>query len=191
MSPITELGDESDLSNEDTLGTLATEESNTLSGESSGEDDVVTEEESSESEDDDASGPLNFAITAPKEVKQMIIAICRSNEFVFPTYNGKRHVHPHQLDRLLEQLRNMFWNHRRVVVEYDHATFVTERPPLGSMFEPDGYYTPNGVFVPKEAREGVQRLKMRYREIQHAQERASDAKRREETSLSGKGHAPR
>ena len=55
----------------------------------------VTEEESSESKDDDALGPLNFAITAPKEVKQMIIAIYRSNEFVFPTYNGKRHVYPY------------------------------------------------------------------------------------------------
>ena len=69
MSPITELGGKSDLSNEDTLGTLATEESNTLSGESSRENDVVTEEESSESKDDDALGLLNFAITAPKEVK--------------------------------------------------------------------------------------------------------------------------
>ena len=95
MSPITELGDESDLSNEDILGTLATEESNTLSGESSKGDDVVTEEELSESKDDDVLGLLNFAITAPKEVKQTIITIYRSNEYVFPTYNGKRYVYPY------------------------------------------------------------------------------------------------
>ena len=69
MSPITELGNKSDLSNEDTLGTLATEESNTLSGESSREDDIVSEEELSESKDDDVLGLLNFTITVPKEVK--------------------------------------------------------------------------------------------------------------------------
>ena len=95
VSPITELGDKSNLSNEDILGTLATEESNTLSGESSREDDVVSEEELSESKDDDVLGLLNFTITVPKEVKQIIITIYRSNEFVFPTYNGKRHVYPY------------------------------------------------------------------------------------------------
>jgi len=57
-----------------------------------------------------------------------------------------------------------------VKVQYDHATFVQEYPPLGSKFMPNGYLTPAGVLVTNDLRTALTQLK-KYYEVQQRAER--------------------
>lgn len=67
---------------------------------------------------------------------------------------------------MLEKIRSMFWKQPRVEADYDEATFVTERPPIGSTFNPDGsYVTPEGIVISKVVRDEVTNLRALYRDV--------------------------
>ena len=70
---------------------------------------------------------------------------------------------------MLDQIRNAFWEHRLVVVDYDFKAFIQERPPLGSTFAPAGYIIPTGERVNKSMRDGINLLRSRYAQAQQQQ----------------------
>ena len=70
---------------------------------------------------------------------------------------------------MLERIRAQYWDHDLVEIDYDFKSFVSEKPPIGSIFSPDGYIVPDGTFVNKTMRQGVTDLKMRYRQCQTPQ----------------------
>jgi len=142
--------------------------------EDTSEEESAEEEESSENEQGSSLAMTNdevltFTMEGHGEAMQMFTAIARHYEEVFPRVGDKRYLHPHQLERLLQQLRTMFWGHRLVKVQYDHATFVQEYPPLGSKFVPNGYLTPAGILVTNDLRSTLTQLKKHYRTEQGAQ----------------------
>lgn len=138
------------------------------------EEDTGTDsgEDSEESSEDEGQGStlalesndlLEFAIEGHGEALQMFKEIARRYEEVFPRVGNKRYLHPHQFELFLQRLRAMFWGHRLVDVEYDHAMIIHEYPPLGSVFSHGGYTTPDGILVDNRMRQMVTQLKIHYR----------------------------
>ena len=94
---------------------------------------------------------------------------------------GERKVHPHEFDILLEKVRNLFWNDPLISVEYDAATYVTERPPIGSCFQPDGsYVTPDGMIATRVLRQELTNLRDCYRKVSNVQQRVNHKRISEE-----------
>ena len=113
-----------------------------------------------------------ITVEGPQPVIKMILHIARKYEEVFPKLQGKRRLHPHEFDTMLEQIRAMFWDYRLVDVEYDASHYVAERIPLGSEFHNDlGYTTPDGTSVPVRLRNRVNTLRQGYRRMQQIQQK--------------------
>lgn len=122
------------------------------------------DDEQGSSIDPDGSDLMEFVIQGEGEALRMIREIATRYEEVFPRIGNQRHLHPHEFERMLERLRAMFWRHRLVDVEYDHAMIIHEYPPLGSVFSGDGgYTTPDGIVVNPCMRRTVRKLKQHYR----------------------------
>ena len=101
---------------------------------------------------------------------KIAMIFARKYEEIFPYYNGRRALQPHQLELALEQVRSTFWDHPLTHVDYDHASFVVEKPPLGSKFDSSGgYLTPGGLYINRTMRNGVRVIKARYRQMQEIQ----------------------
>ena len=65
----------------------------------------------------------------------------------------------------------MFWQHPLVPDQENYARgFVLERPPIGSLFFPEGYIAPDGTFISREMRNTVTRLKQQFEELQNIQQ---------------------
>jgi hypothetical protein len=143
--------------------------------EESNDDDEESEEESSDN--DQFSHPCDFENNikvlhayVPSCFAMMFGIMMRHGEEAFPSVNGQRFLHPQNFDRMLDQIRKAFWNHRLVVVNYDFEDFVVERPPLGSTFAPAGYIIPTGERVNKSMRDGINLLRSRYSQAQKQQQ---------------------
>ncbi|CAD0052049.1 unnamed protein product [Aureobasidium pullulans] len=141
------------------------------------EDDSDEEEESEEESDNDdhdhlCSGKEGIEILhayVPSCFTKMFNVIMKYGEEAFPETNGQRFLHPHNFDNMLDQIRNAFWEHRLVVVNYDFKAFIQEKPPLGSTFAPAGYIIPTGERVNKSMRDGINLLRSRYAQAQQQQ----------------------
>jgi len=108
---------------------------------------------------------------------QGVIDVLRSGHVhVFPRQpDGTYKVHPNYLDLMLERIRAQYWDHDLVEIDYDFKSFISEKPPIGSIFTSDGYIIPDGTFVNKTMRQGVTDLKTRYRQCQTPQTAAHAA----------------
>lgn len=145
--------------------------------EDSAEDSESEEASSENSEDDDTSESdeesnpevLHFSVDAPAPMMKMIKYMARNFEYLFPQVHGKRYLNPTQLDAMFISIRAMFWTHRRIDVQYDFSTLITERIPIGSIITPHGYITPNNEVVTKEMRQAVRDLGEKYRYAQRSQ----------------------
>ncbi|KAG9939811.1 hypothetical protein KCU85_g10054, partial [Aureobasidium melanogenum] len=121
------------------------------------EDDDEEESSDEESSDDEPDNHLCdrdegiHALHAyvPSCFTKMFDIMMKHGEEAFPSINGQRFLHPHNFDNMLDQIRNAFWDHRLVVVDYDFKAFIVEKPPLGSTFAPAGYIIPTGERVNK------------------------------------------
>ncbi|CAD0056184.1 unnamed protein product [Aureobasidium pullulans] len=141
------------------------------------EDDSDEEEESEEESDNDdhdhlCSGKEGIEILhayVPSCFTKMFNVMMKYGEEAFPETNGQRFLHPHNFDNMLDQIRNAFWEHRLVVVNYDFKAFIQEKPPLGSTFAPAGYIIPTGERVNKSMRDGINLLRSRYAQAQQQQ----------------------
>jgi len=129
-----------------------------------------TSDEYSEDEEPDHNEILNFSVDGPEPIRMMVEHMARRYEETFPKIHGKRRIHPHEFDHMLTQLRTMFWNYRRVNVDYDASDYVAEKVPIGSTFNPDGsYYDPDGIIINRQMRERVKLVALKYQEIQQIQ----------------------
>jgi hypothetical protein len=101
----------------------------------------------------------------------MFQEIARRYEEIFPMVDGKRLLHAENFDRMLNRLRSMFWQHPLVPDQETHARgFILDKPPIGSLFFPEGYIAPDGTFVTREMRSLVTRLKAQFEEIRDIQQ---------------------
>ncbi len=87
------LGQITEISDSDALNESTPEES---------EDEYSDDEESSDNE------ILNFSVDRLEPIRKMVLHICRRYEEIFPKEAGKRRVDPHEFDKMLAELRNMF-----------------------------------------------------------------------------------
>ena len=135
-------------------------------------EDSASELELSEAEDDASSDEdvtlsrtnelLHFTMDNANEATQMMVYIARRYEEVFPKLGGKRFLHLHQFELLIKQLRNMFWTHRLVPVHYDYGMIVSEKIPIGSQFENNGYRLPSSQAVRVGMREAITNLRRQF-----------------------------
>jgi hypothetical protein len=163
------------------------------------EDDDEEESSEEESDDDQFSHPCDFENNievlhayVPSCFAMMFGIMMRHGEEAFPSVNGQRFLHPQNFDRMLDQIRKAFWNHRLVVVNYDFEDFIVERPPLGSTFAPAGYIIPTGERVNKSMRDGINLLRSRYSQAQKQQQTLYERHLHEQeskTNSKGKGKA--
>lgn len=127
-------------------------------------------EESEDDEEDDSELRL-FVISGHSEALQMFREIARRYEETFPLVDGRRLLHAESFDRMLNRLRSMFWQHPLVPDQEIHARgFILERPPIGSLFFPEGYLAPDGTFVSRDMRDLITRLKAQFEELQNIQQ---------------------
>jgi hypothetical protein len=155
------------------------------------EDTTDSEESEEESSDDDQPDhPCEFSDNievlhayVPACFAMMFGMMMKHGEEAFPAINGQRFLHPHNFDKMLDQIRDAFWNHRLVVVEYNFDDFVIERVPLGSTFAPAGYIIPSGERVNKSMREGIDLQRSRYAQAQKQQRTLYERHLREEHGL--------
>ncbi|KAG9715803.1 hypothetical protein KCU75_g23677, partial [Aureobasidium melanogenum] len=98
------------------------------------EDDDEEESSDEESSDDEPDNHLCdrdegiHALHAyvPSCFTKMFDIMMKHGEEAFPSINGQRFLHPHNFDNMLDQIRNAFWDHRLVVVDYDFKAFIVE-----------------------------------------------------------------
>lgn len=134
-----------------------------------------SDEELEYSDDDEPDDVENCTVTAetPSPIARIITLIAEDAGAVFPVIEGKRRLHPHRFERLLEKIRGLMWNYRQVNVDWDAYSYVLDRPPIGSKFDAKtgGYTAPDGVAISRTMRERVKIIKQRYKEIQEIQEK--------------------
>jgi len=132
-------------------------------------------EESSDSEESEGEGEgentlMQFVITGHGEALLMFQEIVRRYEEILPIIDGKRLLHAENFDRMLNRLRSMFWQHPLVPDQENRAReFILDRPPIGSLFFPEGYIALDGTFITREMRSRIMRLKAQFEEIQDIQ----------------------
>ncbi len=153
------------MTNTEDLGVIP-EIEDSDAGESTPED---SEEEYS---DDDAPGDnelLHFTVDGPEPIRRMILHIARRFEEIFPEIQGKRRLHASEFEQTLAQLKAMFWDYRQISSDHENHSYVQEVVPMGSIFKPGGYTTPNGIYISRQMRERVMLLNQRYKEIERMQ----------------------
>ena len=153
------------MTNTEDLGVIP-EIEDSDAGESTPED---SEEEYS---DDDAPGDnelLHFTVDGPEPIRRMILHIARRFEEIFPEIQGKRRLHASEFEQTLAQLKAMFWDYRQISSDSENHSYVQEVVPMGSIFKPGGYTTPDGIYISRQMRERVTLLNQRYKEIERMQ----------------------
>ncbi|KAK0857835.1 hypothetical protein LTR87_017822 [Friedmanniomyces endolithicus] len=153
------------MTNTEDLGVIP-EIEDSDAGESTLED---SEEEYS---DDDAPGDnelLHFTVDGPEPIRRMILYIARRFEEIFPEIQGKRRLHASEFEQTLAQLKAMFWDYRQISSDSENHSYVQEVVPMGSIFKPGSYTTPNGIYISRQMRERVTLLNQRYKEIERMQ----------------------
>ncbi|KAK1807167.1 hypothetical protein LTR12_018490, partial [Friedmanniomyces endolithicus] len=66
-------------------------------------------------------------------------------------------------------LKAMFWDYRQISSDSENHSYVQEVVPMGSIFKPGGYTTPDGIYISRQMRERVTLLNQRYKEIERMQ----------------------
>jgi len=130
------------------------------------------EESEEEYSDDDAPGDnelLHFTVDGPEPIRRMILHIARRFEEIFPEIQGKRRLHASEFEQTLAQLKAMFWDYRQISSDHENHSYVQEVVPMGSIFKPGGYTTPDGIYISRQMRERVMLLNQRYKEIERMQ----------------------
>ena len=141
-------------------------------GEATPED---SEEEYTDDDEPDDNEILNFSVDGPEPIKRMVLHIVQRYEEIFPRIQGKRRLNPRGFDEALLGLRSMFWKYRRVYTNFTEYAHVREIVPIGSRFNPDGsYFTPDGKFIPRQMRERIRLIDLRYREFYRIQDAWQD-----------------
>lgn len=132
-----------------------------------------SEEEYSDDNEPDDLGKVVMTIEASNPVVRLMTLISEDAGAVFPVIEGKRRLHPHRFEQLLERMRMLLWNYRKVNVDWDAYSYVVDRPPMGSKFDAKtgGYTAPDGIAISRIMRERVKILKQRFKEIQEIQEK--------------------
>lgn len=131
-----------------------------------------SEEEYTDDDEPDDNELIYFSVEGPNPIKKMILHIAQRHEEVFPKIQGKRRLNPHEFDYMQNELRRMFWNYRKINVEYNARLYVQDKPPMGSHFRTDGgYVAPDGTMITRTMRERVMTAKQRFGEMQQIQER--------------------
>ena len=127
------------------------------------------EDSSDEYSEDEAPGDnelIHFAIEGPQPVIDMILHLSHRFEEVFPKIQGKRRLHALEFERMITQLRAMFWNYRQVNLDYEDWPYIQEIPPLGSEFTTTGgYIAPDGIHISSTMRKGIGLIRRGYQEI--------------------------
>ena len=133
-------------------------------------DSETMDEDSTDNEEspDHIDGETSFRL--PSNFNRIFKIMVKHSEEVFPIVEGQRFLHPQNFDQMLHEIRNAFWDHRLFVVDYDFQDFIQERPPLGSIFAPQGYIIPTGERVNRSMREGINLLRSRYAQAQKQQQ---------------------
>ena len=133
------------------------------------------EGQSSEEDDDDVSSIMietprlenldaTITITAPMQMRQIIFELTTWNDRVFPRdSDGHVRIDPDYFHQMWMEMRSMMWHEPIVPTTYDHGSFVVELPPMGSTFTDEGYWTPQGLFVPRRLQEYTTQVKRAYR----------------------------
>ena len=122
-------------------------------------------------EDPDYEELIYFAIEAPGPIRKLINYIAQNYELAFPKIGGKRHLDPFHFEMLIDSMRAQFAHHRRVQTGTDLGESIRERPPFGSIFQPDGsYVTTDGIVVKQAMREEVRNVRTLYRAVQDIQQ---------------------
>ena len=114
------------------------------------------EEESEDGEETDEI--LSFTVEGPRAIYDLIQIVLQHSKDMLPLVDGKRYVHPHQLDYVLERIRHLFWNHPRIETQYDFRRFIVERLPLGSILTLYGYITLDKYIILNEIYKALYKL---------------------------------
>lgn len=121
---------------------------------------------------------LLFNLEGNEMVRRITTYIASQQSEMFP--NDGIYLDPHAFDVTMDYVRSMVWIHPRIEVEYDAASYITERPPVGSTFNCDGsYVTPDGVVIPRAIRQEVDNLRMCYRKCADIQKNVQSGMTRE------------
>jgi len=127
------------------------------------------EESSDEYSDDEAPGDnelMHFTVEGPQPVMDIVLHLSQRFEEIFPRIQGKRRLHAIEFERMIAQLRTMFWNYRQVNLDYEDWPYVQEIPPPGSKYmTTGGYIAPDGIYISPPMRKSVDLTQRRYREI--------------------------
>jgi len=81
------------------------------------------EELSDEYSDDEAPGDnelMHFAVEGLQPVIDIVLYLSQRFEEIFPKIQGKRRLHAIEFERMIAQLRLMFWNYRQVNLDYEN-----------------------------------------------------------------------
>ena len=141
-------------------------------GEATPED---SEEEYTDDDEPDDNEILNFSVDGPEPIRRMVLHIVQRYEEIFPRIQGKRRLNPQGFDEALLGLRNMFWKYRKVYTNYTEYPHVREIVPMGSRFNHDGsYFTPDGKVIPRQMRERIRLIDLRYKEFYRIQDAWQD-----------------
>lgn len=143
-----------------------------IQGEATPED---SEEEYTDDDEPDDNEILNFSVDGPEPIRRMVLHIVQRYEEIFPRIQGKRRLNPQGFDEALLGLRSMFWRYRKVYTNFTEYTHVREIVPMGSKFNPDGsYFTPDGKVIPRQMRERIRLIDLRYKEFYRIQDAWQD-----------------
>jgi hypothetical protein len=141
--------------------------------ESSDEDYEVIE--NSSSEDDDEENEERWAMP-PNDAGLTLLRLIRSQwAQACPWIDGVQHVDQHYYDQLAESMRRQMRLLPVTRQPHSHERIVQEVVPFGSEFTPrGGYFTPEGINVPRSLRVQVADLRLEYSKnatIQRSRER--------------------
>ena len=127
------------------------------------------EESSDEYSDDEAPGDnelMHFTVEGPQPVLDIVLHLSQRFEEIFPKIQGKRRLHALEFERMIAQLRTMFWNYRQVNLDYEDWPYVQEVPPPGSKYmATGGYVAPDGIYISPAMRGSVSLSQRKYHEI--------------------------
>jgi len=120
----------------------------------------------SEDEDTENEPPSSAALIAHYTQRDMASAIIRmiaqKSRVVFQWIDETQHVDESEFNEMLEEMRRLVFR-MPVIGQVDHYRIVKEWPPLGSQFtDRGGYFTRDGIAVPKSMRDSVLLLRQRY-----------------------------
>jgi hypothetical protein len=133
------------------------------------EENEATEDDTSNDEDDEPHQDLTnteVKVQGFPTLFHIINIIQKAQDEIFPVMGNQRYLDAQALDRTLDRVRLAVWSYPLTRSAVDYKDIVRERVPIGSLFSPEGYATPDGCFVSKSMRGTVNLLKGRFHETQ-------------------------